>query len=238
MMGYLVSALVDDDAPTDGYSFDLPAVRALDALQFDAVTVLVGDNGTGKSTLVEAIAVAAGFNAEGGSRNLQFATFATHSELADRLTLRWDRRPRWGWFLRAETFYGMATTIESDEYLRPHFPDLHRRSHGESFLELIDSRMTTDGFYVLDEPESALSFVGQLHLLAAIGEACRSGAQFLIATHSPLLMAVPGARIYELDEHGATPVAYDDVAAVGLWRNFLDAPDRFLRHLFDGRNTG
>ena len=234
---YLRSAALARGAPQEGYPFGLPAVRALPTIEFDSVTVLVGDNATGKSTLVEALAVAAGFNAEGGSRNLRFETYATHSPLADNLVLRWNSRPRWGWFLRAETFYGMASHIHSDDDavtgVHPLFPDLHNRSHGESFLTLIESRMSAAGLYLLDEPESALSFQGQLRFLAAIREACGQGAQFLIATHSPLLMAYPGARIWQLDAGGATAADYDDVTSVQLWRNFLDVPERFFRHLFD-----
>lgn len=235
-MVYLRSALVDAaDQPGD-YPFALPAVLALSTIRFDDVTILVGDNGTGKSTLVEALAVAAGFNPEGGSRNLRFETYGTHSDLAAALTLRWERRPQSGWFLRAETFYGMATYIETDDPMygvKSLFPDLHHRSHGESFLALIESRVTSDGIYFLDEPESALSFHGQLKLLYAMRLAVHEGAQFILATHSPLVMAYPGATIYELTEDGARTVAYDDVDAVRLWRSFLDAPERFLRHLFD-----
>jgi predicted ATPase len=240
---YLVSAEQDQRvAGREGYPFALPAARALADVEFAQVTLFVGDNGTGKSTLVEALAIAAGFNAEGGSRNLQFETYATHSELAAALKLRWAKRPRWGWFLRAETFYGMATHIHRDDEVDDRgkplgvagmFPDLHHRSHGESFLTLIDSRMSDDGLYLLDEPESALSFHGQLKLLATMHDACRNGAQYIIATHSPLLMSYPGAAIYELDDDGAHKVAYDDVTIVGLWRSFLDHPDRYFRHLFD-----
>ena len=235
-MVYLLSAEVSEGSG-DGYPFGLPAVRALSDIEFAPVTVFVGDNGTGKSTLVEALAVAAGFNAEGGSRNLQFETYATHSELASSLRLRWARRPRWGWFLRAETFYGMATHITLDDDIfsgvASLFPDLHHRSHGESFLTLIDSRMSDDGLYLLDEPESALSFHGQLKLLATMHDACANGAQFVIATHSPMLMAYPGARIYEFDDDGARDVSFDDVSVVGLWRTFVESPDRFFRHLFE-----
>lgn len=240
-MVYLLSAEVSEGSG-DGYPFGLPAVRALPDIEFAPVTVFVGDNGTGKSTLVEALAVAAGFNAEGGSRNLQFETYATHSALASSLRLRWARRPRWGWFLRAETFYGMATHITLDDDVDERgravgvaklFPDLHHRSHGESFLTLIDSRMSDDGLYLLDEPESALSFHGQLKLLATMYDACANGAQFVIATHSPMLMAYPGARIYEFDDDGAHAVSFDDVSVVGLWRTFVESPDSFFRHLFE-----
>ena len=235
---YLRSAtLSDDDGQADGYPFDLPAVRALTDVEFGTVTVFVGDNGTGKSTVVEALAIAAGFNAEGGSRNLQFETYATHSPLATNLRLTWARRPQWGWFLRAETFYGMATHIHGDNHpqygVAALFPDLHHRSHGESFLTLIDSRMSADGLYLLDEPESALSFHGQLKLLATMHDACANGAQFIVATHSPILMSFPGARIYEFTDDGVHQVAFDDVSAVALWRSFLDDPQRYFRHLFD-----
>ena len=219
------------------YPFGLPAVRALRDVEFAPVTIFVGDNGSGKSTLVEGLAIAAGFNPEGGSRNLQFETDATHSELGEHLELRWKRQPRWGWFLRAETFYGMASHIHRDDHPREGvkwlFPDLHDRSHGETFLSLIESRMRSDGFYLLDEPESALSFHGQLKLLAAMHDACGNGAQFVIATHSPMLMAFPGARIYEFDDDGAHAMPYEDTSIVRHWRTFLDAPDRYFHHLFE-----
>jgi predicted ATPase len=233
---YLLSAAPDAaSANIESYPFSLPAVRALSSIEFAPVTIFVGDNGAGKSTLIEALAVAAGFNAEGGSRNLRFSTYATHSELASKLHLRWSTRPRWGWFLRAETFYGMATHIHGDddpkEGVAALFPDLHHRSHGESFLTLIDSRMSDDGLYLLDEPESALSFHGQLKLLATMHAACANGAQYVVATHSPVLMAYPGAAIYEFDDDGAERVTFDDASVVGLWRSFLDDPNRYFRHL-------
>ncbi len=238
-MVYLRKAAVSDggEGPATGeYPFGLAAVTALDHIRFDDVTVLVGDNGTGKSTLVEAIAIAVGLNPEGGSRNLRFETYDTHSDLARSLTLTYERRPRWGWFLRAETFYGMASHIHTDDDpyagVKSLFPDLHNRSHGESFLALIESRMSGDGFYLLDEPESALSFHGQLRLLRVMHDAVAAGAQFIISTHSPLLMAFPSATIYEFDADGAAAVAFDDVEAVGLWRGFLESPDRMFRHLF------
>lgn len=231
-MSYLVGAELRDDAPSSRYPYSLAAVRALAELDFAPVTILVGANGSGKSTLVEALAVAADFNAEGGSRNLMFETNPTHSELAEHISLRWEKRPKWGWFLRAETFYGMATHIERDEWLRPTFADLHRRSHGESFLAIIDEKMTSNGLFFLDEPESALSFHGQLSLLNVMHSAVQQGAQFILATHSPMLMAFPGARIYELDDDGATELPYDEVEAVTLWRSFLSSPDQFFRHLF------
>ena len=232
---FLRSVRLRDDAPTTAYPFQLPAIEQLD-LTLGTVTVLVGDNGSGKSTLIEALAVAADFNPEGGSRNLRFETFATHSDLHAHLELRWRQRPRWGWFLRAETFYGMATRITTDDDpaggLAGIFPGLHDRSHGQSFLSLIESRFTTAGLYLMDEPESALSFQGQLQLLRVIHDGVAAGAQFILATHSPILMRATAATIYELDDDGVRQLSYDDVTAVGLWRRFLDEPDRLLQILY------
>jgi len=196
----------------------------------------VGDNGTGKSTIVEALAVDAGFNPEGGSRSLQFDTYSTHSPLFKHLEVDYGSLPHWGWFLRAETFYGMATYIETDDPVygvRGMFPDFHGESHGESFIDLALSRFTGKGLYVLDEPESALSLQGQLKLLSIMHDSCAEGSQFILATHSPILMAFPGATIVELDEDGAHVRQYDDVLAVQLWRRFLDDPPSLLRHLLD-----
>jgi predicted ATPase len=213
------------------YPFDLPAVRALDDIEFGAVTVLVGNNGSGKSTVVEALSVACGFNAEGGSRNLRFETHGTHSELARHVDLRWRRQAQWGWFLRAETFYGMATQIATDRELAASFPDLHSASHGESFISLMASRFGSPGLYIMDEPESALSFHGQLQLLRLIHDATREGSQFVIATHSPMLMRVPDATIYLLNDDGLTRAQYDDLEVVQLWRRFMIQPESILGHL-------
>jgi predicted ATPase len=233
---FIERARLGPDAPPDGYPFNLPAVRHLETIPFDQVTILVGDNGTGKSTIVEALAVDAGFNPEGGSRNLQFDTFSTHSPLFKHLEVIYGSLPQWGWFLRAETFYGMATYIETDDPVygvRGMFPEFHRESHGESFIDLALSRFSGKGLYVLDEPESALSLQGQLKLLSIMHDGCFEGSQFIVATHSPILMAFPGATIVELDEDGAHVRQYDEVLAVQLWRRFLDDPPSLLRYLFE-----
>lgn len=211
------------------YSYDLAVVRTLDQLEFGTVTVLAGDNGSGKSTLIEAIAVAAGFNPEGGSRNLMFSTYDTHSDLADHLTLRWNKRPKWGWFLRAETFYGMATHITKDDDpyggVAAIFPDLHNRSHGESFMALAESRFTGKGLYIFDEPESALSIQGQMRLVAIMNASIKKGSQFIISTHSPFLMGIPGAAVFETDpETGITPTSFEDLTSSALWRRFFADP--------------
>lgn len=225
---------LEPDADPNAYVWQLPAVTALDSLEFGQVTVLAGDNGTGKSTLVEAIAVAAGFNPEGGSRNLMFSTHDTHSALCDRLLLEWRKRPKWGWFLRAETFYGMASHITLDDDpatgLAAIFPDLHNRSHGESFLELARSRFTGAGLYIFDEPESALSIQGQLALGAIMHESIAKGSQFIVSTHSPLLMAWPDATVFEVDvERGLTKTTWQGLQASKHWRNFFEDPEGFWR---------
>ena len=233
---FLRSMDLSATAPNHGYPFDLPAIAGIDEIEFGPVTIFVGENGSGKSTIVEAVATTAGLNAEGGSTNLQFTTYATHSNLGEHLALRWARRPSWGWFLRAETFYGMATHIATDDDpkygIASMFPDLHARSHGESFLSLIESRFAPQGFYVMDEPESALSFQGQLRLLRVIHDGLRNNSQYVIATHSPLLMRMPAATIYEVGDDGIHRCSYDDLTVVNLWRRFLVSPEKLLHTLF------
>ena len=195
------------------------------------MTVLVGDNGTGKSTIVEALAVVADFNVEGGGRNLQFTTHSTHSALHEHLAPQWRRRPPWGWFLRAETFYGMASHIADDPEQVAYFPRLHEESHGESFLDLAQERFQEPGFYILDEPEAALSIQGQMILARLMYESMGVGSQFVVATHSPFLMAYPDAALYELSPNGIEPIAFADLTAVNLWRRFFDDPANYYRPL-------
>jgi predicted ATPase len=224
----------------DRHPFSVPAVRALDVLELDpGVTVLVGDNGSGKSTLVEAIAVAAGFNPEGGTFGMRFATRESHSELYDHIVVsRGARRPKTGFFLRAESFFNVASYVDESEELRPGLlksyggRSLHEQSHGESFLALIANRFGPDGLYVLDEPEAALSLPGCLALLQRMHELVEEGSQFVVATHSPVLMGLPGARLYELSERGIDRVEWEDTEHYRLTRAFLEDRDRFLHHLF------
>ena len=218
------------------YPFSVPAVRGLDELALDPyVTFLVGENGSGKSTLIEAIAVAAGFNAEGGTRNFDFETKASHSELHQfvRVERGW-RKVRDGFFLRAESFYNVATQV--DELGVTEFyggRSLHACSHGEAFLALVQHRFGPDGLYVLDEPESALSPTRQLSLLAAMDGLVRQGSQFVVATHSPILLAYPHATIYELSSAGIRRVAYEETEHFQLTRDFLVDREQFLKHLVE-----
>jgi predicted ATPase len=230
---------VDDVDDMSSYPFSIPAVRALASeLVLDpAVTFLVGDNGSGKSTLIEAVAVAAGFHPEGGSRNFAFSTRESTSDLHRHLRLtRPPRRPRTGYFLRPESFFNVATQVEQlgADIAGVHGErNLHEQSHGESFQALVQNRFGRDGLYIMDEPEAALSPQGCLVLLRQIHDLVAAGGQFIIATHSPLLIAYPGATVYELGEDGIEPTPFDQAAGYQLFQLFLDAPQRFLRHLFD-----
>ena len=218
------------------FPFDVPAVAAVEQLRLDApVTLLAGDNGTGKSTLVEAIAEAIGFAAEGGELERAGGKPAVpRAVLGGALEpVLTRRRPRNGYFLRAESFFNLAGAIDRGGRFAPDLSlygdvPLHGQSHGQSFLALAANRFGADGFYVLDEPEAALSVSGALALLAIVVRAARAGAQFVIATHSPVLLACPDARIYELDAAGLAPRDYDELETVRFTRGFLNAPERFI----------
>lgn len=223
------------------YPFSLPAVKALDGLALSAVTYFIGENGAGKSTILEALAVASGFNAEGGTINFKFATRRSESPLHERIRIgRASRRPRTGFFLRAESFFNLATEIErldNEPSFGPPLIDsyggrsLHEQSHGESFLALMKHRFGSNGLYILDEPEAALSPSRQLSLLIRMHELLEDGSQFIIATHAPIVLAYPGATIYQLDERGITSVEYDQTEHVQLTRDFLIDRGRFLKRL-------
>lgn len=211
----------------------VPAVRQLLTRGLDlapGVTFLVGENGSGKSTLVEAIAEAFGLDPEAGTKNTHSSTAGDRSDLAERITLRRAAgSSRWGFFLRAETMHGLMT--RNDMTSRSHPTPIHQMSHGESFLEVLHRRFSSDGFYVLDEPEAALSFGGTLQLMSTLHQMAAAGAQVLCATHSPVLASLPGATVLQVGEAGVHPIAWDDLELVAHWRSYLGDPARYLRHL-------
>ncbi|PZE25337.1 MULTISPECIES: AAA family ATPase [unclassified Curtobacterium] len=210
-----------------------PVAQVLESgLDLDRCTVLVGDNGAGKSTIVEGLAIAFGLNAEGGSTGAVHRTRASESTLGDHLRLVRDPgAERNGTFLRAETMYGFFTYLEQHPGGRPE-PVFHERSHGEAFLDFVADRSTWPGLWLLDEPESALSFQGCLELMRLMQDVLTDPrAQIVLSTHSPILASFPGAKVHEVGEWGIRPSAWEDLELVRNWRAYLDAPERYLRHL-------
>ena len=243
---YLSSLCLRRELPEGSWLRRLGPVNYLiegGVLEFDRpVTFLVGENGTGKSTLLEGAAVACGFNPEGGSRNFNFSTRATHSELGEYLTPARKRYPRDGFFLRAESFYNVATNIDlmdEEPGLGGRLIDsyggvsLHRQSHGESFLALVQNRFGGEGLSLREETEAALSPSRLLQLMGETDQLVKAGSQFIVATHSPILMAFPKARIYELSETGVHTVEYRETEHYQLTKRFLDDPERMLRYLLE-----
>jgi len=255
---------------SEGFPFSVPTISALRDLAFETpVTLLVGENGTGKSTFLEALAIAARLPAVGTARLEGDISLRDQRRLADRLHLTWRGRTHRGFFLRAEDFFGFQKELararaehqreaaridvelaDASPWARglakgPHMAsisDMESRygenpdaaSHGEAFLRLFSSRLAPAGLYVMDEPEAALSPQSQLGFLAMISDAVRTGSQFIIATHAPILMAVPGATILSFDEAPVRAVDFQDLEAVRLVRGFLNAPERYLRGVWGG----
>lgn len=218
----------------DAYPYSIPAVRELDRLRLHpAVTFLVGENGSGKSTFIEAMAILAGFNPEGGSKHFNTRQRPSESNLHQHLQLiRNPRREKTGFFLRAETMFNVATEIEQGGYNVYGWESLHLRSHGEAFLWLMQNRFGSHGLYLLDEPESALSPQRQFATLRLIHDLVAQGSQFIIATHSPILLAYPKATIYWLDETGLRETTYTETEHYQLTRNFLNNHEAMLHYLF------
>jgi len=227
------------DREAGDYTDELRALRNVEAIDLDPhVTFFVGDNGSGKSTLVEALAGALKLNVEGGGRAYQFrfSTRASHSRLRRRIELQWiSLPPRNSFFLRAESIFNLPTAIENTgsvgEMQKVFQRPLHEQSHGESFLDIAMNRLAPNGLYLFDEPEAALSLRGQLALMRRMHELVAQDCQFVVATHSPILLGYPEAAIYELSDDGVRAIAYDEAPQVELTRAFLDDPDRFFRHL-------
>ena len=220
--------------------FNIDAIKNFKELKFDSqVTFFFGENGTGKSTLIEAIAVALGMPAEGGTNNFMYETKNTTSELSEYLRIGVYRRPKTKFFLRAESFYNFSTEVErlvkEDHFwaLRSSYGgSLHECSHGESFLRLVQNRFTDHGLYILDEPEAALSPQRQLSLLCLMDQLVKEGSQFIIATHSPILISYREGEILDLN-NGMKRVPYKDTNIYSLYKMYLDEPDNMQHRLFD-----
>jgi predicted ATPase len=218
----------------------IPAVAQLVDEGLDlapGVTFLVGENGSGKSTIVEAVAMAYGLGVEGGSTGSQHATRTTESPLGRTLRLRRGLGSgRWGFFLRAETMHGFYSYLEDNpgpQDAARADPRFHEMSHGESFLAVLRTRFESTGFYCLDEPEAALSFSSTLGLIATLGAVVEDGGQVLCATHSPVLAAMPGATILEVGDWGLRRTTWEELELVEHWKAYLDSPGRYLRHVLD-----
>ncbi len=223
------------------YPFVIPSIRCLETLTFHQdVTFFIGENGMGKSTLLEAIAVALRLNPEGGSKNFGFSTRESHTELYRHLRIvRSFRRPRDSFFLRAESFFNVATEIErldADGGLTAAYGgiSLHEQSHGESFLSLMSHRFRGNGLYLLDEPEAALSVKSQLLALRCMHDLVGKDSQFIIATHSPILLAYPGAKIVHFGERGLQECRYEDTESFQVTRAFFNEPQEFVARLLSG----
>lgn len=239
-MGYIRSIRLQlPQEEADDYVYRIPAIRQLaatDAFPFTApVTMFSGENGAGKSTLLEAIAIAWGFNAEGGTKNFNYATRETHSSLCRHLKIvKGIERPRDGFFLRSESYYNIATEVDNLGAAAYYGgKSLHERSHGEGFLSLITNRLGGHGLYIFDEPETALSPARQMSLLLQIHRLVKKNSQIIIATHSPMLLAYPGANIYVLSDQGIAATPYEQTEPYIIMKQFLNQTNKMLCYLFE-----
>ena len=245
--GYLLSLRLKQEHLPNGYPFNIPCLKSFEKLDFHPnVTFFTGENGVGKSTLIEAIAVYLGFNAEGGGKNFNFKSTATHSVLHNFLSIaKGFKQIKDGYFLRGESFYNVASEIDKLDEDGPDIPissakiiasyggiSLHEQSHGESFWSLFMNRFSGHGVYILDEPESALSATKQIAMLSKINNLVGKNAQFIIATHSPILLSYPNAWIYEMSESKIAKVKYEESEVYRVYKAFLDHPQRILDNLF------
>lgn len=217
----------------DKYPFNIPIIKDFDSLEFDTpVTFIVGENGVGKSTFIEALAIKCGLNAEGGTQNFNFSTRGTHSCLHEYLSINhFQRKCETKFFLRAESLYNVATEIDNLGVSGYGRNSLHACSHGESFLQLIENRFTKDGLYILDEPEAALSPTRQMTLLCLINELANQGCQFIIATHSPILISYNKGKILDLNNN-FKETKYEDTEIYQTYKMYLDNPYMMQERLF------
>lgn len=224
-----------DKIEARSYLRDIEAINGLTTLEFtNPITFFVGENGSGKSTMLEALAITSGFNPEGGTKNYSFSTYDSHSELCNAMRIsKGFRQAKWGYFLRAESFYNVAT--KEEEYSDPEHPSkkYHEKSHGESFLALVQQQMRPNGLYFLDEPEAALSPQRQLTLLMEIYNSARTGSQFIIVTHSPILLGIPGAEILTFDDENIHSCTYEETDSYQVMEMFLNNREQLLKRLLN-----
>ncbi len=228
-----------DKVSKNSYVRKIKSLKGLESLAFQSpVTFYVGENGSGKSTLLEAMAVSYGFNPEGRTMNYDFSTFDSHSELYEAVTLvKGYRRAKWGYFLRAESFYNVAT--KEIDYVDPFHPskEYHERSHGESFLEIIHENFQKSGLFFLDEPEAALSPQRQLSLLIELYRCAKEGAQFFIVTHSPILLGLPDAQILTFDKGQVHPCRYEETDSYQITKSFINNRDGMLKVMLEEQDA-
>ena len=228
----------------ESYPFCLGAISNTTKIDLRSkVTILVGENGTGKSTLLEGLAIAMGCSAEGGSKNFRFSTMDTHTQLHHYLRVARDSKPiRDIFFYRAETYYNFATEMKKldaepsfDPEIRHAYGgrELHQLSHGQSVIQLFRHRFRSNGLYIMDEPEAALSPARQLEVIGHVRNLTAAGAQFVIATHSPILMAIPGATIYEIGEVGLCATKYNSLPQVAIYRRLINDHERFIGSILE-----
>jgi predicted ATPase len=240
---YLKEASIQKDNRIDSsaYPYNIPAVQKLGNLEFHPdVTFFVGENGSGKSTVLEAIALALGYSPEGGTKNVRFQTAESVSPLYQSMRLvRSFRKPKDGYFLRAESFFNVATYMDEVGYLSSYGSrSLHSRSHGEAFMVLLTDKFRGKGLYLLDEPEAALSPSRQLAALAAIDQLVQNESQFIIATHSPILLSYPRSKILQFDGSGISSVSYEDTEHYSITRDFLNNYPRRLQQILEADKNG
>ena len=244
---YINKVSIAREIPEGNYLKELSVVKFLEQTQglhfTKPVTFLVGENGVGKSTLIEGIAVACGFNPEGGTINFNFSTKASHSDLHNYLTIsRSYKKHRDGFFLRAESFYNVASNIDDMDAVKSIGASvinsyggvsLHKQSHGESFMSLVENRFGGNGLYILDEPEAALSPMRLMRLMCYVQQLVGMNSQFIISTHSPILMTFPNAEILEITEDGIKSVDYKDTEHFLITKRFMDAPEKMIESLLE-----
>lgn len=223
-----------EEIPKDSYLRDIDAFQNVEKLSFQKpVTFFVGENGSGKSTLLEAIAISWGFNAEGGTKNYAFSTFDSHSDLNNYIRLsRGTRKVNGGYFLRAESFYNVATQEQKYADVAHTSYRFHEKSHGEAFLSVVQTQFRPNGLYLLDEPESALSPQRQLTLLLEIYRCIQEGSQFIIVTHSPILLGMPDAEIFTFDKGMISLCNYEETDSYQVTKLFINNRKQMLHQLF------